>query len=61
MAGVKILDLVRIAYSENFRFLLGCTDNFPFQQIKIITIIIFSQSFEFYSFQIYINQMRCFI
>ena len=60
MVGVRILDLVRIAYGENFRFLLGCTDSFPFQQIKMITIIIFSQSVEFYGFQIDINQVRCF-
>ena len=61
MIGFRILDLVRIAYSEKNRFILGCTDNFPFQQIKMITIIIFSQSFEFYSFQIDIKQVRCFI
>ena len=58
---LKHLHLIRIAYSENFRLVLGCTDNFPFQQIKMITIIIFSQSVEFYGFQIDINQVRCFI
>ena len=64
MVGVGIGLLVRIAYGENFRFLLGCTDNFPFQQIKMITIIKFSQSVEhveFYGLQIDINQVRCFI
>ena len=38
--------------------LLGCTDNFPFQMIEIISIIIFSQSLEF---QIDNNLVRCFI
>ena len=54
MVGVRIL--VRIVYGENFRFLLRCTDNFTFQQIKMIAIITFSQSVEF---QIDINQVRC--
>ena len=53
MVGVRILDLVRIAYGENFRFFLVYTDILPFQQIKMITFIIFSQSVEFYGFHIY--------
>ena len=59
MVGVRFL--IRIAYGDNFRFILGCTDNFHFQQIKMITIIIFSQSVEFCGFQIDINQVRRFI